>query len=69
MSQRRIMGVSVPVVDIKIKENPPYYSPYEVSFYVDDAIVKFKELLKSLAELAEKKMALCIGNRQPLALS
>jgi len=58
MSQRRIMGVSVPVVDIKIKENPPYYSPYEVSFYVDDAIVKFKELLKSLAELAEKKMAL-----------
>lgn len=58
MSQRRIMGVTVPVLDIKIKENPPYYSPYEVSFYVDDAILKFKELLKSLAELAEKKMSL-----------
>jgi V/A-type H+-transporting ATPase subunit D len=58
LSQRRVMGVSVPVVDIKIKENPPYYSPYEVSFYVDDTILKFKELLKMLAQLAEKKMAL-----------
>lgn len=58
LSQRRIMGVGVPVIDIKIKENPPYYSPYEVSFYVDDVIVKFKELLKLLAQLAEKKMSL-----------
>jgi V/A-type H+-transporting ATPase subunit D len=52
LSQRRVMGVSVPVVDIKIKENPPYYSPYEVSFYVDDTILKFKELLKMLDQLA-----------------
>lgn len=58
ISQRRVMGVSVPVVELQIKENPPYYSLYEVNFYVDEAIAKFKEILKILVVLAEKKIAL-----------
>jgi V/A-type H+/Na+-transporting ATPase subunit D len=58
LSQRRIMGVTIPIVNLKTAENPPYYSPYETSFYVDETIVKFKEAIKLLAQLAEKKIAL-----------
>ncbi len=58
LSQRRIMGVTIPLVNLKTAENPPYYSPYEISFYVDETIVRFKEAIKLLAQLAEKKIAL-----------
>lgn len=58
ISDKRVMGVNIPVIDLRITENPPYYSPYEVSLYVDEAISNFKEALKLLAQLAEKKIAL-----------
>ncbi|HTY45882.1 MAG TPA: V-type ATP synthase subunit D [Patescibacteria group bacterium] len=58
LSQRRIMGVSIPLVNLKTAENPPYYSPYAISFYVDETITKFKEAVQLLAQLAEKKIAL-----------
>jgi V/A-type H+-transporting ATPase subunit D len=58
ISSKRVMGVSTPMIDLKITENPPYYSPHEVSFYIDDVILKFKDILKMLAQLAEKKIAL-----------
>jgi V/A-type H+-transporting ATPase subunit D len=55
---KRVMGVGVPIVNVEIRENPPYYSPYEVNLYVDEAITRFKEILKLLAVLAEKKITL-----------
>ncbi len=58
ISERRVMGVSLPLIDLHVKENPPYYSPHEVSFYVDEVIIRFKEVLKLIAQLAEKKIAL-----------
>jgi len=58
ISERRVMGVSLPVIDMNIKENPPYYSTYEVSFHVDEIIIRFKEVLKLITQLAEKKIAL-----------
>ncbi|MBD3246579.1 MAG: V-type ATP synthase subunit D [Candidatus Omnitrophica bacterium] len=58
ISQRRIMGVTIPVIRLRVKENPPYYSPFEVSTYVDEVIVKFKRILELAAQLAEKKIAL-----------
>jgi V/A-type H+-transporting ATPase subunit D len=58
ISERRIMGVTVPDIDLKIKENPPFYRPHEVNLYVDEAIVRFTEILKLAAQLAEKKIAL-----------
>ncbi len=58
ISERRIMGVSLPIINMNVKENPPYYSTYEVSFYVDEVIIKFKEVLKLITQLAEKKIAL-----------
>jgi len=58
ISERRIMGVSLPVINMNVRENPPYYSAYEVSFHVDEIIVKFKEVMKLITQLAEKKIAL-----------
>jgi V/A-type H+-transporting ATPase subunit D len=57
ISQRRIMGVSIPVIDLQTTEHPPYYSPYEVSLHVDEVILKFRGILKLLSQLAEKKIA------------
>jgi len=58
ISQRRIMGVRVPVIDLEIKDNPPYYSTHDVNLYVDEAIMRFKQILGMLAVLAEKKITL-----------
>jgi V/A-type H+-transporting ATPase subunit D len=57
ISQRRVMGVSIPNIALQVIERPPYYSPYEVSLYVDEVIMKFKDIIKLLAQLAEKKIA------------
>lgn len=57
ISQKRVMGVTMPVIDLKAVENPPYYSPYEASLYVDEVILKFKEIVKLLAGLAQEKIA------------
>ncbi|HOU35848.1 MAG TPA: V-type ATP synthase subunit D [Candidatus Omnitrophota bacterium] len=58
ISQRRVMGVNVPVISLDINDRPPYYSPHGVNLYVDEAIERFKALLPLFARLAEKKIAL-----------
>ncbi len=58
ISQRRVMGVGVPIINLSVKENPPYYSLHEVDLNVDEAIAKFRDILKLLAGLAEKKITL-----------
>lgn len=58
ISERKVMGVSLPIIDMNTRENPPYYSSHEVSFYVDEVMTRFKEILKLIAQLAEKKIAL-----------
>ncbi|MDP3730265.1 MAG: V-type ATP synthase subunit D [Candidatus Omnitrophota bacterium] len=58
ISNRRVMGVDIPMIKLKITDNPPHHSPYGVSFYLEEGIVKFKEILKLIAQLAEKKIAL-----------
>jgi V/A-type H+/Na+-transporting ATPase subunit D len=58
ISQRRVMGVGVPIIELSVKDNPPYYSLHEVNLNVDEAIAKFRDILKLLAALAEKKITL-----------
>ena len=58
ITQRRVMGVTVPVITARVRENPPYYSLYDVNLSVDEVIVQFKEVLKAVAVLAEKKITL-----------
>jgi len=58
IAQRRVMGVNMPAVDLKITEHAPYFSPLQVSFYVEEVISKFRDVMQLLAQLAEKKIAL-----------
>lgn len=56
--QRKVMGVSLPVVKVSYKETPPYFSLTDTSFWVDDAIYNFKEALKLIGELAHTRISL-----------
>ncbi len=58
LSERRVMGVGLPVVRIDYEDYPPYYSPGDTSFWMDDAVSKFKELLKLVGRLAEMRISL-----------
>ncbi len=58
LSQRKIMGVDIPLVSLVILDHPPYYSPYDVSLYVEEVRLKFKEIIQLLAQVAEKRVAL-----------
>ena len=58
LSHRRVMGVNIPLINLKTTEKPPYYSPVGVSSYVDEVIAKFKDVLTLIVQLAEKKLAL-----------
>ncbi len=58
ISQRRIMGVVVPMISLNVRDNPPYYSLHDVNLNVDEAIARFRDILKLLAALAEKKITL-----------
>jgi len=58
ISSRRLMGVSIPSIKLQMTDKPPYYSPYQSNFYIDEAIIQFRDVLKMLAQLAEKRITL-----------
>lgn len=53
ISERRIMGVAVPIIETAFEDNPPYYSPGDTSFWLDESIQNFRAILKILGKLAE----------------
>ena len=57
VSARRVMGVSLPVIDTQFKEQAPYFSPIGTSFWIDSSLTFFKEALKVLGKLAELKIS------------
>jgi V/A-type H+-transporting ATPase subunit D len=56
--ERKVMGVSLPVVETSFREHPPYYSPQGTSFWVDSALDHFKEALEVMGRLAELKVSI-----------
>lgn len=58
LSNRRIMGVTVPVASLDVRDNAPYFSPYDVNLLADEAIARFRDVMKLLAVLAEKRITL-----------
>jgi len=58
LSHRSVMGVEVPIVKTVYKDIPPYYSFAGTSFWLDEAIDKFKNVLKIMGELAELRLSL-----------
>ena len=57
VSSRKVMGVSLPVVETEFKDHGPYYSPMGTSFWIDTSLLMFKEVLRSLGKLAELKIS------------
>lgn len=58
ISQRRVMGVSLPVVETTFVEHPPYYSLMGTSFWIDNAVKGFRDALELMGKLAELKVSL-----------
>jgi V/A-type H+-transporting ATPase subunit D len=54
---RRVMGVSLPIIETEFREHAPYYSPMGTSFWVDSSLSFFKEALKLLGKLSELKIS------------
>ena len=54
---RRVMGVSLPVIETEFREHAPYYSPMGTSFWVDSSLSLLKEALKLLGKLSELKIS------------
>jgi len=58
LKRRRVMGVSLPVVDTNFREKAPYYSPIGTSFWIDGSLNEFKKALQEMGRLAELKISI-----------
>jgi V/A-type H+-transporting ATPase subunit D len=58
LKQRRVMGVTLPVVETEFTEHPPYYSPSNTSYWADGALKEFKDVLEMMGRLAELKVSI-----------
>jgi len=56
-SQRGVMGVEVPVVTTRLNDQPPYYSLFGTSFWLDETVTCFKEVLGLIGKLAEARIS------------
>ncbi len=54
---RKVMGVTLPVIDTSFEERAPYFSPIGTTFWIDSSLEHFKEVLKLLGKLAELKIS------------
>lgn len=58
LRQRRVMGVSLPVVDTDFQDKGPYYSPMDTSARLDAAAKEFRDALRLMGKLAELKVSI-----------
>jgi len=57
IGSRRVMGVSLPVVETSFTEKSPYFSPLGTSFWIDSSLDAFKTAIDLLGKLAELKVS------------
>lgn len=57
VKSRRVMGVTLPVIETEFEEHSPHYSPMGTSFWIDSSLYFFKEVLKLLGKLSELKIS------------
>jgi len=57
VSSRKIMGVTLPVIETELTEAPPYFSPMGTSFWIDSSLHFFREALQLLGKLSELKIS------------
>jgi len=58
IDMRRVMGVNLPQVNLKVNDKKPYFSMGETSTWIDETIVRFKTALQDIGELAGIRMSL-----------
>ncbi len=63
-SEKRVMGVSLPRVKIRFDDRSPYFAAAESSIWIDEAIKKFREVLRLLGTLAEARISLMRLSRE-----
>jgi len=54
----RVMGVMLPKVDTKISDDAPYYSAGSSSFWLDECILRFKQVATFMGRFAELRVSL-----------
>jgi len=63
-SQKRVMGVSLPRVRVKMDDKSPYFASAESSIWIDESIKRFREVLDLLGSLAEARISLMRLSRE-----
>jgi len=57
VTERRVMGVSLPSVQSTVSGSPPFYAPRPTSFWLDEAQRRFMEVLKRLDAVAGSRIS------------
>ena len=57
LRMRRVMGVGIPAAKLDLKDTLPYFGPQATSVWTDEAIVRFKNALSAIAQLAEARIS------------
>lgn len=57
LRMRRVMGVAIPAAKLDLVDNLPYFGPQATSVWTDEAIVRFKNALAAIAQLAESRIS------------
>ena len=52
---RRVMGVTLPVIETEFKEHSPYYSPMGTSFWIDSSSTDQNPFATSLLSIQKKR--------------
>jgi V/A-type H+-transporting ATPase subunit D len=58
ITSRRVMGVSLPVVQTKFTHHSPYYSPDRTSLWADESLKNFQAALELMGQLAQLKISI-----------
>ena len=54
----RVMGVVIPKIEVKVHDDAPYYSAGNSSFWLDESILRFKQILEAMGRFAELRVSL-----------
>jgi V/A-type H+/Na+-transporting ATPase subunit D len=64
LTERRVMGVSIPKVRVEFEDRSPYVAAAENSIWVDEAALRFREVLRRIGLLAEARISLMRLSRE-----
>ncbi len=60
VSRRRVMGLTLPIVEISVGELSPSFRPGDTSFWVDETTIGFREVLRVLGMFVETRASLSV---------